>query len=142
MGISRLFWPQDLLDQWIIDEKISMKGAELTLAAEGKKYKVAQAVLFSSDVGDGEDACHLVGRVKAVSVLEQMGAEYYMDSVILQDSAYQVVGGVLGELCGTEDLSRTRPRVPSAAASSASERTEEDECNDKELLARFLIDNL
>ena len=141
MGVSRLFWPQDTLDQWIVEEKISMDGACLTILEEGRTYNVSQAVYFSADVGGGEDEFHLVGRVKELSALEKMGAECYMDSVILQDSAYQVVGGFVGESAESENLSTTRPRVPSAAAPSPV-RTEEDERNDKELLAKFLIENL
>ncbi len=141
MEISRLFWPQNILDEWMVDEKIAMEGDSLTITEEGKTYKVAQAVYFSADVGDGDDAFHLVGRVKTLSALEKIGAECYMDSVILQESAYQVVGGFVGELTEADDLSITRPRLPSGAARPAV-RNEEDERNDKELLAKFLIENL
>lgn len=137
MGISRLFWPQELLDRWIVDEKISMEGDVLTLLKENAAYKVKQAVFFDADVGDGDDKFRLVGRVKDLSRLEEMDAEYYMDSVIVQDSAYQVTGGFLGEQMPAEDLSRTIPHGSSSAAPSF-----EDEKEDKELLAKFLIENL
>ena len=135
MGISRLFWPQELLDQWIVDEKISMEGDALTLVKENKTYAVKQALYFDADVGDGDDKYRLVGRVKELSALEAMGAECYMDSVIIEDSAYQVTGGFLGVPAETEDLSATRPRVQAAVSS-------DDDRDDRELLAKFLIDNL
>jgi hypothetical protein len=137
MGISRLFWPQALLDQWIVDEKISVKGEKLTLKNENIDYAVKQAVLFTADVGEGDDRQHLVGRVKELAALQAMGAEHYMDSVIIEDSAYQVTGGFVGEPIILEDLSKTRPRSLSPAST-----LEGDDDNEKELLAKFLIENL
>ena len=137
MGISRLFWPQELLDQWIVEEKISMEGDALTLVKENKTYAIKQALYFKSDVGDGDDKFQLLGRVKELSALEAMGAECYMDSVIIEDSAYQVTGGFLGVASNVEDLSSTRPRVQASSLPPA-----EDERDDRELLAKFLIDNL
>ncbi len=136
MGINRLFWPQALLDQWIVDEKISIQGEKLTLKTENKMFMVRQAVLFTADVGDGEDKYRLIGRVKEVSALEAMGAEHYMDSVIIEDSAYEVTCGFVGD--PMEDLSLTRPRSQSPMSSLSGE----DDRNEKELLAKFLIENL
>jgi hypothetical protein len=137
MGISRLFWPQALLDQLSVDEKISIKDDKLTVIKENMAYAVKQAVLFTADVGEGDDRCHLLNRVKELSALQEMGAEHYMDSVIIEDSAYQVTGGFVGEPVIVEDLSKTRPR--SHAPSSISG---EDDRDEKELLAKFLIENL
>ena len=139
MAISRLFWPQELLDQWIVDEKIALEGERLTLIKENQNYHVCQAVYFIADVGDGEDVHKLLGRVKDVEEMAKMGAEHYMDSVILGDSAYQVVTGFVGEQTPIEDLSQTAPRSISDALSPQSG---ENEADDQELLAKFLIDNL
>ncbi len=127
MEVSRLFWPQELLDQWIVEEKIVLEGERLTIPSENRAYRVKQAVYFTTDVGSGEDAHKLVGRVKAICELEKMGAEHYMDSVLIEDSAYQVVTGFLGE------------QFPTDRQQAASTENDSD---DKELLARFLIENL
>ena len=139
MAISYLFWPQELLDQWIIDEKIALDGERLTLIKEKQNYRVRQAAYFVADVGDGEDVHKLVGRVKDLEEMKNMGAEHYMDSVILGESAYQVVTGFLGEQTPMENLRQTAPRSISDALSSQSG---ENEADDQELLAKFLIENL
>ncbi len=141
MGVSRLFWPQELLDQWILDEIISLDGKNLTIQKEQKTYQVTQAVYFTKDVGDGNDAHKLLGRVKALEDLQEMGAEHYMDSVIIEDSAYEVVSGFLGELASVENAAiRSAGDITGAIAEHAGNGDERDD--DKELLAKFLIENL
>ena len=142
MRISRLFWPQGLLDQWIVDEKISLEGERLTIIQENRTYQVSQAVHFVKDVGDGEDTPKLLGRVKELKVLQEMGAEHYMDSVIIEDSAYEVVNGFIGELFSIETTERRGAGDIADAVAEHAGSTEEDKDDDKELLARFLIENL
>lgn len=142
MGVSRLFWPQELLDQWIVDEKISLEGEELTIQKERRTYQVKQAVYFTKDVGGGADDHKLLGRVKELKALESMGAEHYMDSVILEDSAYEVVMGFIGELSSIDGTdSRGASDIADAVAEHAGDKGD-DKDNDKELLAKFLIENL
>ena len=140
IGVNRFFWPQELLDQWIVDEKIILDGDKLTLAEEKRDFKVQQAVYFVADVGDGEDVHELVGRVKEVATLEEMGAEHYMDSVLIDDSAYQVVPGFTGEPVAEPALD---PKSSAADITGAiSGHAGEEESDDRELLAKFLLDNL
>jgi hypothetical protein len=138
MAVSRLFWPQELLDQWIVEEKISIEGEELTIQKEQRTYRVTQAVQFVKDVGDGADNHKLLGRVKELKILQNMGAEHYMDSVIIEDSAYEVVPGFIGELHSMES---EKPDHPTDAA-SASGGDGDGEPDDRDLLAKFLIENL
>lgn len=142
MGENRFFWPQELLDEWIVDEKISLEGPTLTINSEDRTYEVQQAVYFEADVGDGADGHGLVGRVKEIATLEEMGAEHYMDSVLIEDSAYQVVPGFSGLPLGAhaQDAPGTpATNLPDALAAGDSESGPGD---DKELLAKFLIENL
>ena len=140
MAISRLFWPQELLDQWIVDEKIQLEGERLTLVKENRVFRVKQAIYFVADVGDGDDVFKLVGRVKDMSELQKMGAEHYMDSVIIDDSAYQVVTGFVGEQTPVSDnLSQTAPRSISDALAG---KGGEGDAEERELLAKFLMENL
>ena len=142
MGENRFFWPQEVLDQWMLDEKIAVDGEQLSIIEENCSYQVKQAVYFSADVGDGLDVYELVGRVKEISVLEkEMGAEYYMDSVIIEDSAYQVVPGFTGE--PIVEIDRTNDdRASDLSGAIAKQVENDDEGDDRELLARFLIENL
>ena len=108
---------------------------------EGRAYSVRQAVYFQADVGDGSDDYNLIGRVKEVASLEEIGAEYYMESVLIGDSAYQVVQGFTGELVSARQEDGDRSAQDLSAA-FASQTGDEEEANDRELLARFLIENL
>ena len=143
MGVNRFFWPQELLDQWIVEEKITLDGQKLTLIDENRIYDVQQAIYFTSDVGDGKDHYKLIGRVKEKSTLESMNGEHYMDSVLIEDSAYQVVPGFTGEpVQDVETQDRSREKAADLSEAIAGQTGEEDSVDDRELLAQFLIDNL
>ncbi len=141
MGANRFFWPQELLDQWMLDEKITIDGERLTITEENRNYQVKQAAYFAADVGDGSDEYGFIGRVKEISVLEEMGAEYYMDSVLIEDSAYQVVPGFTGEPM-VEIVQEKDNGSSDISGAIATQVDNEDEGDDRELLARFLIENL
>jgi hypothetical protein len=130
MGENRLFWPQELMDEWIVDEKASIDGDTLVVRETSARYRVAQAVYFEADVSGGADPHGFVGRVKETATLAGLGAEHYMDSVLLGDSAYKVTQGFTGV-----PLAAVR-----AAGAGADGKVEKNE--DRELLARFLLDNL
>lgn len=141
MKANRIFWPQEVLDQWIVEEKISIEGEELTINSENRTYRMNQAIYFEADVGDDGDIHSLVGRVKDKSELDEMGAEHYMDSVLIEDSAYQVVPGFTGLLL-IEVKEMSGGRAVDLSDAFASHSGKEEEVDDRELLARFLIENL
>jgi hypothetical protein len=129
MGENRLFWAQEKLDELVVDEKATLENDQLLLRETSKRYRVAQAVFFEADVGGSGDPHKLLGRVKETAALAELGAEHYMDSVLLGDSAYKVVPGFTGV-----------PLVEApAAAAGPGDGAKSD---DRELLARFLLDNL
>jgi hypothetical protein len=142
MGINRLFWPQALLDEWLVEEKISIDADTLTVSAQDARYRVRQAVHFLADVGDGSDPHRFVGRVKELETLTALGAEHYMDSVLLGDSAYQVVPGFTGEPLVDVSSDVARERAEDISQAVAKETGAKDDSNDQELLARFLLENL
>jgi hypothetical protein len=139
MGENRLFWPQEMMDEWIIDEKASIDDNLLTITDENMKYQLSQAVHFVADVGDGADLHALVGKVKELSTLTTMGCEHYMDSVLLEDSAYQVVQGFTG--VPFLDVEKQPSLVTGPVTGSKMDTSGEDP-DDRDLLARFLLDNL
>ena len=106
-----------------------------------RSYHITQAVYFEADVGGGADPHGLVGRVKETAALEKLGAEHYMDSVLLGDSAYKVTPGFTGqpiiEVATAERGADITGAVITQAGDSGS-----GESGDRELLARFLLDNL
>ena len=141
MGANRLFWPQETMDDWIVGEKVTIDGDVLLIRDVQRKYRIAQAVYFEADVGGGADPHGLVGRVKETASLEKLGAEHYMDSVLLGDSAYKVTPGFTGqpiiEVASTKSVADISGAVITQAGGAAA-----GENDDRELLARFLLDNL
>lgn len=138
MGNNRLFWSQETMDEWLVEEKATIKDDILVLQNEPIKYKLSQAVHFTADVGDGDDSLNLIGKVKELEKLEQMNAEHYMDSVIVEDSAYQVVTGFTGLPIPTKKSQARLDDITGAVKTQAGENKQED----RELLAKFLLDNL
>lgn len=139
MGENRLFWPQEMMDEWVVDEKASIEDDVLTIIEEKMTYKLSQAVLFVSDVGDGSDEHSLIGKVKELSALSEMGCEQYMDSVLVEDSAYQVVQGFTG--IPTAETLQLASQAPAGEPNVQTASTGE-ESDERELLANFLLDNL
>lgn len=139
MGENRLFWPQEMMDEWIVDEKATIEDDLLTITGENMTYRLSQAVHFIADVGDGSDLHSLIGKVKELSTLQEMGCEHYMDSVLLEDSAYQVVQGFTG--IPVVDKVQQSSQIEGTAAKAMADSLGE-ESDDRDLLARFLLDNL
>jgi hypothetical protein len=98
---NRVFFPQAALDQWIVDGSVELESGVLTILAEGRRYRLAEAVRVLREVSGGGDSQELVGRVKARMYLEQLGAEIVETSMLLGEAAYDVEPGWLGIPVGT-----------------------------------------
>src|SRR5438046_9029258 len=61
----------------------------------------------------GDDNAGLLAKVKTTDALKQMGAEHYMESVILGETAYQVQQGFLA------DANALRRAAPASQADAA-----------------------
>src|SRR5438477_12659072 len=91
-----LFVPQSVLDKWSEQGRIAVAGNVLTILGEQKSFALTSAVRFIK-MDAGEDNAGLLAKVKTTDALKQMGAEHYMESVILCESAYQVQQGFLAD---------------------------------------------
>ncbi|MCK9521888.1 MAG: hypothetical protein M0R76_02445 [Proteobacteria bacterium] len=138
MGTNRMFWPQAQMDEWVLDEKAVIADNVLSLHDDPLKYALHQALHFVADVADGTDPHQLVGKVKEVQTVLEMGAEHYMDSVILGDAAYQVVQGFTGVPIFEP---ATAPSV-SNISQAVKKQTGDAEQDERELLANFLLEKL
>ena len=139
MGRNRIFVPQDTLDQWVADQKAVVSGAELDV--QGDMFELLPAVLFLADVSETSDPHGLLGRVKDKSQLDELGAEHYMGSVVLGDSAYDVKDGFVGlPRERAVRVSATPPAGDIDAAVGAA--AGEDSPSDEALLTKFLLENL
>jgi hypothetical protein len=90
--VTTLFLPQAQLEEWALSEKADMKDGKLVIANEPVSYPLTQAVHFARLVS-GQDDKNLVNKVKTEAQLAELGAEQMADSVLLGDTAYEVVPG-------------------------------------------------
>jgi hypothetical protein len=94
---NRVFFPQAALDQWIVDGTVELSAGVLTILSEGRRYELVEAVHVVREVSGAGDRHDLVGRAKALPVLEKLGAELVETSMLLGDAAYDVEPGWIGK---------------------------------------------
>jgi hypothetical protein len=137
-AMSRLFVSQELLDQWAVEGKIELAGNTLKLLAEQRAFHLLPSVRFLS-LAAGQDRARLLGRVKSEEQLRTLGAELYMNSVLLDEDAYDVQCGFLAEVSGFNQGpgSTATPQAPAPAHSAPAE-----DLNERSLLEKFLLENL
>jgi hypothetical protein len=145
-----LFIAQNTLDRWAEEGKIDFDKNVITIKTDGRSYRLLEAVRFLEVEGGGEDAGGLLGKVKTIDKLKELGAERCSDSVIYRDTAYRVQPGFLAEILVSEEEPTLRLETPPAAKHQPQEppsgagntaRPEENP-SDIELLTRFLLKNL
>jgi hypothetical protein len=137
MGLSRLFVSQSKLDEWLTETRVEVEGDVMTTKPEGRMFELKTAVLFVEEVTGTADAHELVGKVKDLGQITELGGEYASGSVILGDNAYTVVEGFVGEAVAL------RPSLGgdtlAAAMRSAAGDDERSQSGELDLLSRFLL---
>lgn len=92
----RFFISQDALDALVAGEQATIDGERLVVPSRRLEARVEPAVYFLREVEGKPDPNELVGKVKTEEALAVRGADHFRKSVILGDSAYDVVEGYLG----------------------------------------------
>ena len=95
--MARLFISQERLDAWSAEQRVTLTGDIMTLSDDGRAFKIMPAVRFLRVAGEATDPNDLVNTVQDERTLDEMGADHYMYSVILGETAYDVQPGFLGE---------------------------------------------
>jgi len=95
--VARLFISQGRLDAWSAEDRVRIQDDIMTLAGDGRSFRLKPAIRFIKVAGNGTDPNQLIGRVKQLDDLMRMGGEQFMESVILGETAYDVQSGFLGE---------------------------------------------
>lgn len=134
MGHNRIFFPQDSLDHWISESRVDLVGNELIVKAENRRYRVVEAVRVLSEVTGAPDVNEIVGKVKSLLYLTELGAEILGSSMVLGDNAYEIVPGFMGTAIGA--FADHRAQHGPDAADGDLPKTEEA------LLAQYLLRNL
>lgn len=126
---NRVFFPQGALDEWLVDGRVELTKDELVLKSEGRRYRIIEAVRVLREVTGTEDVSELIGRVKTVAFLTELGAEILQDSMVLGDNAYDIVPGFVGA---------PAPPPANARRMTTPQPLGREKSSDEELLARFL----
>ena len=136
MAKNRIFFPQGALDAWLMEGHVELTGEELTMKAEGRKYRITEAVRILAEVTGLADPYDIVGKVKSKGYLFELGAEVLDTSMVLGDNAYDVAPGFMGMPLGSfaahiaESVRRSDPGLKPATKLPAS---------DEDLLGQFLM---
>ena len=116
MSANRVFFPQQALDAWLEQGRIALVGDELTITPEGRRFSLTAAVRFMAEVAENNDPRGLVGKIKTLEQLLELGGEHDLGSVILGDNAYEVIDGFLGEPAPGVNKSGARRSLVNAKA--------------------------
>ena len=95
--MAKLFITQDRLDAWVAERKVTVAGDLLTLVADGRAFRIRPAMRFLAVAGATEDPNALLETVQDDQDLARLGADAYLDSCIVGETAYEVQRGFLGE---------------------------------------------
>lgn len=92
---EKLFFSQDLINTWTDDEKVVFENDTLFInTPSGKKeYKLTPASRFVKVSGDEPDPHGVLDSVFTQQELEQKGADVYLNSAIIGETAYDVEPG-------------------------------------------------
>jgi hypothetical protein len=90
-----------MLDVLVDTGKIDLEGEVLIVTDGGYRYKIQEAVRVLREVTTGDDPPRLCGKVRIREELSaELGAELLGSSMLVEDAAYDVVPGFLGEPLG------------------------------------------
>jgi hypothetical protein len=104
-----VFLSNEMLQQWSDQGKVKLEDTVLTLLAEKRTVALTPAVRFTALIDGTDEQNKLLGKVKTKAQLDEIGAEHYMDSVIIGDIGYTVVEGFLGDLAPAKRPPRAAP---------------------------------
>jgi hypothetical protein len=133
MPQNRVFIPQEALDVWLSDDRVSIDNDLLTLKPEGQQFRLQTAVRFLSEVAGGGDALSLVGKVKDLGQITAIGGDYSSGSVVIDPDAYEVLEGFVGAPVHDEVVSGD------SLAGAARAAIGEPPTGEIDLLARFFL---
>jgi hypothetical protein len=143
MGKNRVFFPQQALDSWLEQGRIALVDDEMTLKPDGQRYRLMSAIRVMAEVADGTDPHGLLGKVKTIEQIAELGGDHQADSLVLGDNAYQVIEGFLGDTNDAVDSvaeSAVEAGIGNSLASAARAATgEKASSDDANPLMRFLL---
>ena len=141
MNKNRVFFPQEALDRWLVNGEVELAQGLLTIKTEKRRYRLVEAARVMAEVSGLPDRHEVMGKVKTVGFLSELGASLLCESMVIADNAYEIVPGWLGSPVGT--FAEHRAERFAQASMPAPRRSQSSlPGSDEELLASFLVRNL
>jgi hypothetical protein len=109
----KVFIPQDVVDSWITTDKIELSGELMTFRGHALTLRLVPGFYFDHVAGGSDEQNQLLGRAKSKAAVAALGAEVYMNSLILGETAYEVEAGFVAK---PVDSKCTRQALLSALA--------------------------
>lgn len=127
-----LFLPQSTLEEWAMNDRADLKDGRLVVTGEDASFAVHPAVHFVKVVSGTDDAT-LLQKVKTTEQLVTLGADHFADSVVMGETAYEVVPGYVAEV--------DAPRQHAAPARPGKDARKPANA-EADLLAAFILDKM
>ncbi|MCW5827955.1 MAG: hypothetical protein KIT79_01445 [Deltaproteobacteria bacterium] len=140
-----VFFSNQIIDTWSEGKKIAIAENVLTVnKAPGVtvQFMLDEAYRFVKTSDGSPDPHQLIGKVRTVKQLEQMGAEAYMNSCIYKDIAYDVEQGYLGRPLASGASAKVEAAKPPPVIEEKVVEAPKESKSDEELLSAFLLNNL
>ncbi len=93
----KVFIPQDIVDSWVTADKVELSGEVMTFRGHRVAVRMVPGYYFDHVAGGTDQGHDLLGRAKVKAAVAAMGAEAYMNSVILGETAYEVEAGFVAK---------------------------------------------
>ncbi len=92
---EKLFFSQEIINSWADDDKVKFENDVLTInTAKGvQEYKLTSAYRFVKVSDESPDPHGVVGTVRTQEELDSMGADVYMTSCLIGETAYDLEQG-------------------------------------------------
>jgi hypothetical protein len=140
MGDNRLFLSQMVLDRWLGEGQVEVESDVMTTLPDRRGFRIKTAVLFQNELTGAGDAPSLLGRVKDLDQLAELGGDYSAGSVIVGDLAYEVTEGFVGEPIPEEPGLRPPSGPHDLAAAMQRATGSADPTSEVDLLARLFLE--
>jgi hypothetical protein len=93
----KLFIPQETVDAWLSTERVNLDKEMLQLLGSGVVLRLVPGCYFTTVQAGSDEPFKLLGKVKTKAAVTALGAEMYMNSVILGETAYEVEVGFVAK---------------------------------------------
>jgi len=93
----KLFIPQETVDAWLSAERVNLDKEMLQLYGSGVVLRLVPGCYFTTVQAGSDETFKLLGKVKTKAAVTALGAEMYMNSVILGETAYEVEVGFVAK---------------------------------------------